>query len=151
LKAFYTRAQTREILDSTLKKYRTFNRQFLAFTAQKGIVYTDQLTIADADRFYTTVPGKARSKGNKLGMLRAFVKFALKRKWITENISEDLEAPKGVSNSANRTPYTDDELVRMYKACDQIGPPVAGGPGARPWGGEDVRDFILLSIYLYRP
>lgn len=41
----------------------------------------------------------------------------------------------------------DEELERMYEACDKIGPPVPGGPGARPWGGEDVRDFILLSIY----
>ena len=34
----------------------------------------------------------------------------------------------------------------MYEACDKIGPPIPGGPGARPWCGEDARDFILLSI-----
>jgi integrase len=145
--AFYARAQGKEIVDSTLKKYRTFDRQLLAYATNRGLVYMDQLTIADADRFYASFPGRARSKGNKLGMFRDFVKFAMKRKWLSENIGEDLEPPKGVSNSANRTPYTDEELDRMQKACDQLGGPVPGGPGARPWGGEDVRDFIYLAIY----
>ena len=97
LEEFYTRALSKDLLESTLKKYRTFKNQFLEYADEKGIVYVDQLTIADADRFFTTVPGKARTKGNKLGMLRSFVKFALKRKWLKENIVEDLEAPRGVS------------------------------------------------------
>ena len=144
---FYARAKSKGITDSTLKKYRTFKKQLLAYADDRGIVYTDQLTIADADRFFEIVPGRARTKGNKLGMLRDFIKFAMKRKWMIENIAEDLEAPKGVSNSANRTPFTDEELDRIQMACNQIGLPVKGGPGARPWGGEDVRDFVLFSIY----
>lgn len=147
LSAFSSRAISRGILGSTQKKYRTFKKQFLAYGTNHVIVYTDQLTIADADRFYASIPGGARSRGNKLGMLRSFVRFAIKRKWLTENIAEDLEAPTGVSHAANRTPFTDEELERMQKACDQIGPPIPGGPGMRPWGGEDVRDFILISIY----
>jgi site-specific recombinase XerD len=144
---FYARAKGKELENGTLKKYRTFKKQFLEFADSRGLVYTDQLTISEADRFYAQIQGGARSKGNKLGMLRSFVRFGLKRKWISENISEDLEAPKGVSNSANRTPFSDDELERMHKACDQIGPPIPGGPGARPWGGEDVRDFIFLATF----
>ena len=35
----------------------------------------------------------------------------------------------------------------MYAACDALGPAIPAGPGARPWGGEDARDFILLSVY----
>lgn len=65
---------------------------------------------------------------------------------MQEEITEDLKAPQGSSIPANKTPFTDDELNRIYAACETIGPPKKG-PGQRPWTGEDVKDFIYLSIY----
>ena len=44
-----------------------------------------------------------------------------------------------------KSPFTDEELAEIFKACDQIGP--APGPPRRTWGGEDAKDFIFLSIY----
>jgi integrase len=79
--------------------------------------------------------------------VKSFVQFCLKRKWIAEDIAEDLKAPEGSSAPANKTPFTDDELNRIYAACDATGGPTAPGPGHRPWGGEDAKDFIYLSIY----
>ena len=38
LSAFYARAQSKELLDSTLKKYRTFKSQMLAYAADRGII-----------------------------------------------------------------------------------------------------------------
>ena len=83
----------------------------------------------------------------KLERLKAFVKFCQKRKWIAENIAEDLHPPEGSSIPANKPPFTEAELERIFGACDKIGPPRLPGPGYRPWGGEDVKDFIMLSIY----
>jgi integrase len=38
-------------------------------------------------------------------------------------------------------------MGRIYAACDTLGGPTPPGPGHRDWGGEDVKDFILLSIH----
>jgi hypothetical protein len=46
-----------------------------------------------------------------------------------------------------KSPFTDEELERLFAACDKIGPQLKQGPGYRTWGGEDVKDFIYLSIY----
>ena len=71
----------------------------------------------------------------------------MKRKWITENIADDLEAPEGSSIPAGKMPFTDEELNRILAACDSLGGPTAPGPGYRDWTGEDVKDFVLLSAY----
>jgi hypothetical protein len=54
----------------------------------------------------------------------------------------------GASEVLPKFPFEDDELERIYDACDKIGPPKKPGVGYRDWGGEDVKDFIYLSIYM---
>jgi hypothetical protein len=58
-----------------------------------------------------------------------------------------LQAPEGAYVAANKMPFTDAELNRIYAACDKIGGPTRPGPGHRLWGGEDVKDFVILSVY----
>ena len=57
----------------------------------------------------------------KLERLKSFVAFCLTREWITRDITRDLRAPEGSSTPANKTPFTDEELKRIYDACDVIG------------------------------
>jgi integrase len=131
----------------TVKKYNTFVKQLIAYSKSKGYVMVDHLTVSDMDKFYASWTDGKRSKARKLERLKAFSKFCLKRKWITEDIADDLHAPEGAYVAADKMPFTDAELERIYAACDQLGGPTPPGPGHRPWGGEDVKDFILLSIY----
>jgi integrase len=99
------------------------------------------------DRFYASWNDGKRSRAKKLDRLKGFVKFCMKRKWMVDNIAEDLTAPEGSSTPANKTPFTDAELSRIYAACDALGGPTPAGPGYRNWGGEDIKDFLMLSIY----
>jgi len=145
--AFLARSEARGVVDATLRKYKTFVKQFLAYCDARGYAYIDQLSVADMDRFYGSWKDGPRSRGKKLGKLRSFIKFCVKRKWLADNIADDLEAPEGSSLAANKSPFTDDELKRIYEACDKFGPPIPPGPGHRAWGGEDTKDFILLSVY----
>jgi integrase len=145
--AFLAKCQNRGIVEATIRKYKTFIKQLLAYCHQQGYVYIDQLTIIDGDRFYASWKDGVRAKAKKLDKFRSFAKFCIKRKWTAENIAEDLEAPQGSSLAANQTPFSDHEIHRMIAACDIFGPPVPQGPGYRPWGGEDAKDFIYLSIY----
>jgi integrase len=145
--AFTAKCQNRGIALPTLRKYKTFAKQLRAFAETRGYLMLDQLTVSDMDRFYASWNDGIRAKAKKLDRLKAFVKFCIKREWIKKNITSDLEAPEGSSVPANKTPFTDEELDRIYAACDSIGGPKPPGPGYRPWGGEDVRDFVMLSIY----
>jgi integrase len=145
--AFLAHRENRGLTQSTLKKYRTLTRQLCAFAESRGYIKLDQLGVSDMDVFYASWKDGIRSKAKKLETLKSFVKFCRKRKWMTEDITEDLQAPEGSSIPPNKAPFTDAELDRLFKSCDEIGGPKPRGPGYRPWGGEDVRDFIFLSIY----
>ena len=138
---------SRGIEPATLAKYRTFVKQLHMYCDSRGYVYLHQLTVVDMDGFYASWKDGKRAKAKKLERLKGFIKFFVKRKWLIENIAEDLEAPEGSSIPVNKAPFTDAELNRIYAACDAIGGPVPPGAGHRDWGGEDVKDFILLSIY----
>lgn len=145
--AFIAKCQNRGITTPTLNKYKTFTKQFNAYADSRGYICVDQLTVTDMDRFYASWKDGIRARAKKLERLKAFINFCLKRKWLAENVADDLSAPEGSSIPANKTPFSDADLERIYAACDSLGDPKPPGPGYRPWSGEDVKDFILLSIY----
>lgn len=99
------------------------------------------------DRFYAGWKDGIRAKAKKLERLKAFIKFCLKREWLAKDIADDLQPPECSSVTVPKSPFTDEELDRIYAACDRIGPQLNHGPGYRMWGGEDAKDFINLSIY----
>jgi integrase len=145
--AFMSSRASRDVSLGTIKKYRTFANQLQAYSDSRGYVSLQQLDVSDMDRFYASWKDEKRSRAKKLERLKSFIKFCLKRKWLAEDIAEDLRAAAGSSIPPNKMPFTDEELDRIYKACDTIGGPKPPGPGYRPWGGEDVKDFVMLSIY----
>jgi site-specific recombinase XerD len=145
--AFLAKCQNRGIRRTTFSKYRTFVRQLIAYAEARGYTRVDQLTVVDMDRFYACWSDGIRSRAKKLERLKSFVRFCKKRSWLAEDITEDLEAPQGASVNLPKTPFSDDELERIFSACDAIGAPTKPGPGYRTWSGEDAKDFIYLSIY----
>jgi hypothetical protein len=56
---------------------------------------------------------------------------------------ESQEAATPPKSGEQKLPFTDDELKRMYEACPKIRQHL---PGTK-WTGEDLADFISLSIY----
>jgi integrase len=145
--AFLAKCKNRNIAPNTLAKYRTFTNQLEAYSRDRGCVYIDQLTVTDMDRFYASWKDGIRAKAKKLERLKALIKFCVKREWLAKDITDDLQAPEGSSVTVPKAPFTDEELDRLYAACDKIGPQLKQGPGYRTWGGEDAKDFIYLSIY----
>jgi integrase len=143
--AYRAKCKGRNIQPTTYAKYKTFTNQVEAFATDRGYIFLDQLSVADMDRFYASWADGIRAKAKKLDRLKAFVKFCLKREWITKDITSDLEVPQGSSVPLPKAPFTDEELDDIFKACDELGP--APGPPRRNWSGEDAKDFIYLSIY----
>ena len=81
---FLTNRENAHIAAATLRKYRTFTKQLTAYADGRGYVMIDQFTPADADQFYTGLKLGPRTKGPRLGVLRAFFRFAVNRKWMSE-------------------------------------------------------------------
>jgi site-specific recombinase XerD len=147
IEAYLASRSNRDIEFSTMVKYKTITNQLKAFADLRGYLMLDQLTVTDMDIFYASWKDKKMSKGKKLERLKGFIKFCLKRKWMSVNLTEDLEAPPGYSEAADKPPYEEEEIDRMMEACRTLGAPVPPGPGHRPWSGQDAEDFITLSIH----
>ena len=147
-KAYLDNREGRGIQPPTFRKYRTMVNQLRAFAETRGYVMLDQLGATDMDAFYEAWSDGKRSKGKKLERLQGFFKFCVKRKMISENPAEDLEPPVGAGSAANKTPFTDAEMQRMYAACRKLGRVEwKNGPHAGEWSGDDLETFILLEYY----
>lgn len=147
IEAFLAKCKVRNIQPTTYAKYQTFTNQLTSYCESRGFQFIGQLTVSDMDRFYAAWKDGIRGKAKKLERLKAFVKFCVKRKWLAEDLTGDLEPPQGASVTVPKAPFTDEELQRVYAACDKIGAPTKQGPGYRTWCGEDAKDFIYLSVY----
>src|ERR1017187_4711598 len=97
VEAFLAKCQNRAIQPTTMAKYKTFTNQLTGFCGDRGCGYIDQLTISDIDRFYASWKDGIRGKTKKLERLKAFVKFCMKRKGLTEDVASDIEPPAGSS------------------------------------------------------
>ena len=65
------------------------------------------------DRFYASWKDGIRAKAKRARTAEGvLVKFCLKRKWLLEDIADDLQAPEGSSVTVpkNRPALTDEEL-----------------------------------------
>ena len=157
IKAYLAIRSGSGIVLATLRKHRTFAKQLEEFAAARGYVMLDQLTSADIDMFYASWKIGARAKAKRLGTLRSFFRFCAKRKWVAIDatdpksvgpVSSDLKPPIGANRTANKIPFTDEELQRIIHACDHLEPISWSNDKARGvWTGEDVKDFIWVLVY----
>jgi integrase len=149
IRVFMSLREGEKITHATLRKYRTFTKQILAFAESRGYVMLDQVTSADMDLFYGGLNLGVRSKAKRLSTLRAFFRFCVNREWLQKNpVSSDLKPPLGSSRVANKIPFTDEELERIINACDLLGE-VKWSNWQREgvWTGEDAKDFIWTLTY----
>jgi integrase len=84
-----------------------------------------------------------------LDRLRGFFRFCVHRDWIAKSpVSPDLKPPAGSTRVANKVPFTDEQLADIIEACDQIEDQRWGNRhGAGAWTGEDLKEFIWVSVY----
>jgi hypothetical protein len=131
---FLSLREGEQIAVATLRKYRTFTKQHLAFAESRGYLMLDQWNSADIDAFYSGLKLGVRAKAKRLGTIRSFFRFCLNRKWLKESpVSSDLKPPQGASRVANKIPFTDEGLERIINACDLL--------GEIPWSSERAKGF----------
>jgi integrase len=139
---FMADLDARKLNPATVRKYQLLQKQMKEFVAYKGLGFLSQLDIDTMGEFRNGWKDGALSASKKLERLRAFFRFAMKRKWITECPVSDLKAPKVLMKPT--MPFTHEEMVRILEAVDAYckETPANGRENARR-----LRAFILLLRY----
>jgi len=135
----------RKLHPETIRKYRLLQKQMKEFVAHKGTSCLGQLDIDSMGEFRNGWKDGALSASKKLERLRAFFRFAVKRKWITESPASDLKTPK-VSLKPTM-PFPHAEMCRILDAVDIYCRRTSanGRENARR-----LRAFVLLLRYSVR-
>jgi len=136
---FIADAEARKLNDSTLYKYRLLFRQLDGFAETYKLQFLAQLDLDTLATFRATWTEGPRTSLKKLERLRAFMRFAEKRKWIDDNPATELKAPK-VPNKPTM-PFTRQEMIRILGALE----PYGKSAGIR--NAQRLRAFVLLLRY----
>jgi integrase len=114
---FLADADSRELQDSTLRKYRQLVRQMNAFATREGLLFIKQWDIEVTRRFRQSWQDKGLTVVKKLERLRALFRFALDSKWIAENPATKLKNP--TFKPTPTMPFSQDDMVSILAACDR--------------------------------
>ncbi len=136
---FIVDAEARKLNQSTLYKYRLLFQELDAFAEAYKLQFLVQLDLDTLATFRATWTQGPRTSLKKLERLRAFMRFAEKRKWIGDNPAIDLKAPK-VPNKPTM-PFTREEMTRIVAALE----PYGASAGKR--NAQRLRAFLLLLRY----
>ncbi len=152
---------------NTNKKYRIITNKLLSFSTRKGYVMIDQWGPSDVREFRQSWGVSAATSVKNLSVVKAFFEFALSNEWIHRNPARLVKNPRGRAGddpqAKERAPFSDEELKRMFEACEtRYGrlpirwsrtihdQPADSGETANYnylWTGQDLADFISISVY----
>jgi integrase/recombinase XerD len=141
-KDFLADVEARKLHDSTVRKYKLLQRQMEEFAKGCGFRFLAEFDLPSVTQFRSSWKDRQRSSAKKLERLRAFFRFAQKRKWTPENPASELKSPK--VTLCPTLPYTREEMVRILAAVDDYTKemPRHGIENARR-----IRGLVLLLRY----
>jgi site-specific recombinase XerD len=84
----------RNLKPQTVAKYNQLFKPLTTFVHENGYRYVNQLDLDALTTFRSTWKDAPLSASKKLKRLRSVLKFALRRKWISENAALDMDMPK---------------------------------------------------------
>jgi len=140
---------------NTQKKYRLLLAKLKAFSDSRGYVFIDQWMPIDVREMRAAWSVSPQTAAKDMSTVKAFFEFCLANEWLQRNPARLVKNFRG-RDAANRRneqklPFTDDELRKMYSACETkyARHQRADGEDARyryTWTGQDLADFISVSV-----
>ena len=92
---------------------------------------------------------KISTATKKMATVKAFFRYLESNRWLKENpanfLKEKHTRKEREGENAPRIPFSDDDLTRMFSAC--ASQYAAKGNYRRRWVGQDLADFIAVSVY----
>lgn len=133
---------------NTHQKYLYLLRDLKRFSESHGYVFLDQWTTADVREFRDSWQVSVSTSRAKLAWCRTFFNYCVSEmEWLTQNPvpRSKRRRTRAEQEEKERIPFTDHEVERMYMACRGE----YNKTKSRPliWKGEDLEDFISISVY----
>ena len=149
---------------NTQKKYRLLLNKLRGYSALKGYSLIEQWGPIDVREFRASWEVSPVTAAKNMTIVRSFFEFVVINEWIARNPARLVKEVrgKGDGRTKERTPFTDEELKRMFEACaTEYGRQQikwsrtthhkrAQGEYVRytyKWKGQDLADFIAVSVY----
>lgn len=133
---------------STVRDYRYLLNHFKAASIQRGFVVLEQWGPAEIREYRKSWNVAANTAGKKMAILKTFFEFCLSNEWMSRNPARLVRQKhnRNEDEEKERIPFSDEDLTRMYQACE-----TSYGKGKYEyryrWSGQDLEDFISVSIY----
>lgn len=126
---------SRHLAETTLRKRKLLlEKQLVKWCQTHGLTRMSAITPQKMLEFRNSWTESPLSSLKKLERLRAFFKFCVLNRWITQNPTEGIKPPKVEPNPT--LPFSDEEMKRILRACDLYE------------GDQDrMRAFILVMRY----
>jgi integrase/recombinase XerD len=132
---FLNDCESRNLGNETVRKYKLLFSQLDEYARIKGITVADRIRLDDLTEFRSTWKDGPLSSSKKLERLRSIYRFAVKRKWVKENLAADIKTPKVPDNPT--LPFSDDEMKGILKAAK----------ASTRYASQATHAFILLMRY----
>ncbi len=164
--ASYTADFEEYLATNTQRKYRFLLGKLKAFSDLRGYINVEQWGPIDVREFRSSWGVGPQTAIKNMSVIKAFFEFCFANEWITRNpaslVKNRRSRDAGDSRNEQKLPFSDDELKRMYEACEtkygktelkwsrEIHHRAAEGQYARynrKWTGQDLADFISVSVY----
>ncbi len=126
---------SRNLTSATQRKFKVLFAQLEQYAASNGIVSIGQFKLDDLSEFRGTWKDAPLSASKKLERLRSAYRFALKRKWVAENLALDLKRPKVPDNQT--LPFSDAEMKAILHAAKN----------STRYAAQSTYAFILMMRY----
>ena len=149
---------------NTMRKNRIVLNTLKRYSERKGYVLLDQWTTMDVRQLRTSWGVAPNSAAKYIEIVKAFFAFAVANGWVGASPAKPVKAAKtkASANTKERIPFSDEELKRMFDACEtqygkrsirwsrDVHHRPAQGEIANyryKWTGQDLADFISVSLY----
>jgi site-specific recombinase XerD len=139
---FIKNARTENVSEETIRKYTLLFKQLLAFTQDRGIRFPGRLDLESLQEFRNTWRDAPLSKSKKQERLRSIFRFAVARKWISENPALQLGRIK--VDRTQQTPFGAEEMAAILKAAIKAGPEVYTFILTMRFSGLRISDVAML-------
>jgi site-specific recombinase XerD len=139
---FVKNARTENVSEETIRKYALLFKQLLAFTTDKGILSPAGLDLESLQQFRNTWKDNSLSKSKKQERLRSIFKFAIARKWISDNPALELGRIK--VERTQQIPFSVDEMKAILEAANKAGPEVYTFVLTMRFSGLRISDVATL-------
>lgn len=136
----YLRDAGMRLQPSTVDLYRRGLKHLLAWSDGEGLVNVPELDIEKLRKYRETWTCRPVTAARRIDRLKMFLGFCVDSSWIQKNPAKALRAPE--VKYIGKTPFTEAELGRIFKACGQL---VTRGT----YGKENVKR-VRAFVYILR-